>query len=316
MSEQIPTFLTNLQQLATEPFHRGVSLAQVAARIESIDLGDSPGSMRASFAKLLLGNGSSAPAGTSLNLGGSDGLLIRPSLDNAVDNKNGASPRLVWFHGGGYVFGSPQTHSRLGAAMAAATGQRVFLPHYRLAPEHPWPAQLEDALAVVRALQDRDQRVALAGDSAGAHLALVTALTLAREQRPVDALALCSPNTDRSGLSATRKANTPRDPMNDDEQDRRLAKLAFGHTPLNSPQLSPLLDDLSLLPPTHIEVGEREVLLDDARLLAQRGQAAGRDISCHIEPDVFHMWQLWTPWLASANASVERIAVFLHKHLG
>lgn len=168
---------------------------------------------------------------------------------------------------------------------------------------------------VVRALQGSGQRVALAGDSAGGHLALTTALALAREGHPVAALLLCSPNTDRSGLNTTRRANSPRDPMNDDDQDTALARLAFGNMPEAHPQVSPLLDDLSLLPPTHIEVGENEVLQDDALLLASRGRSAGAPVECHVERGVLHMWQLWTPWLAPANTSIARLAAFLRKQL-
>lgn len=305
--------MANLRRLAVEPFHGTVSLDQVAARIEAMDLGDRPPIMRECFARLLLGDCADAPApvGTMLKLGGIKGLLLTPSLDGAERGEDCGQPGVVWFHGGGYVFGSPQTHWRLGAAIAAMTGEYVFLPCYRLAPEHPWPAQLDDALAVVRAVQGAGGRVALGGDSAGGHLALTAALALAREGRPVAALGLCSPNTDRSGLNTTRTAQSAGDPMNDDEQDRALARLAFGVTVPDHPQLSPLLDDLSVLPPTHLEVGECEVLRDDSRLLASWGTEAGADISVHVEPGHYHMWQLWTPWLESANASVARMAAFV-----
>ena len=176
-------------------------------------------------------------------------------------------------------------------------GVLVILPRYRLAPEHPWPAQLADGLDVLRAAQDAGQRVAVAGDSAGGHLALTVALALGRDGRPPAALALFSPNTDRTGLSDTRKANTPRDPMNADEDDRSLAQMVFG--------------DLSLLPPTHVEIGDREVLLGDSQVLAQRANEAGATISLHVEPGAFHMWQLWTPWLPAADVSLRRAAAFL-----
>lgn len=225
--------LSMLHRLADEPFQGCVSCDEVAARIEANVLGDTPPDMRESFAQLLLGGAADAPSpvGSAVKLGGIDGLLIAPSCDDANDVAVDRAPGLVWFHGGGYVFGSPETHWRVGAAIATMAARAVFLPRYRLAPEHPWPAQLDDALTVVRALQHDGQRVALAGDSAGGHLALTTALALAREGRPVAALLLCSRNTDRSGLNTTRGANDPRDPMNDDAQDTALARLAFGDTP-------------------------------------------------------------------------------------
>lgn len=307
-----------LRRLSDEPFHGCVSRDEVAARIEASNLGDSAPVMRQSFARLVLGAAADAPppVGSAAKFGGIDGLLIPPSFDDANDVEARRAPDLVWFHGGGYVFGSPATHWRVGAAIAAMAAIAVFLPRYRLAPEHPWPAQLDDALAVVRALQRDGQHVARAGDSAGGHLALTTALVLAREGHPVAALLLCSPNTDRSGLNTTRRANSSRDPMNDDAQDTALARLAFGDMPAEHPQVSPLLDDLSLLPPTHIEVGEDEVLRDDALMLAQRGRSVGASIGCHVERGVFHMWQLWTPWLEPANTSIARLAAFARNRLG
>ncbi len=306
-----------LLRLADTPFHGCVSPEEVVARIMAADLGDSVPDMRKAFARLLLGDAADTPPpiGSAVKFGGIDGLLIPPRLGGATETAADRTPDVVWFHGGGYVFGSPETHWRVAAAIAAMAARSVFVPRYRLAPEHPWPAQLDDALAVVRALQRDGRRVSLAGDSAGGHLALTTALALAREGHPVAALLLCSPNTDRSGLNTTRQANSPRDPMNDDAQDTALARLAFGDMALEHPQVSPLLDDLSLLPPTHIEVGDNEVLADDALLLAHRGQSMGASIACHVERDVFHMWQLWTPWLEPANTSIARSAAFLQHHL-
>ncbi|MDX1531343.1 MAG: alpha/beta hydrolase fold domain-containing protein, partial [Rhodothermales bacterium] len=248
---------TSAARPADGPFQGRVSFADVAERIESIDLGDEPVTMRERFARLIRGGqaGQEPPVGTSETVGGVDTLVVPPP-----DGASGAA-RVVWFHGGGYVFGAPETHWRPAAALAAAVAAPVVLPRYRLAPEHPWPAPLDDALAVARALQDVGHPVAFAGDSAGGHLALVAALTLAREGRPVTALALFSPNTDRTGLSDTRAAHSDRDPMNDAAQDRALAALAFGARPYDHPQASPVLDDLALLPSTHVEVGDREVLL-------------------------------------------------------
>ncbi len=309
--------LSVLRQLDDAPCHGSMSRDEVVARIAANPLGDSPPVMRQSFSQLLLGTAADAPpaVGGVMQWGGIDGLLIPSSFDSAKKIHAGPAPIVVWFHGGGYVFGSPQTHWRLGTAIAAMAGCTVFLPRYRLAPEHPWPAQLDDALAVVRALQRVGRPVALGGDSAGGHLALTTALALARESHPVAALLLCSPNTDRSGLNTTRSANSPHDAMNDDAQDTALARLAFGNMAPEHPQVSPLLDDLALLPPTHIEVGENEVLRDDTLLLARRGRAAGARVGYHLERGVFHMWQLWTPWFEPANTSLGRLAAFVRNQL-
>nr|WP_281494125.1 alpha/beta hydrolase [Jannaschia sp. S6380] len=215
-------------------------------------------------------------------------------------------PPVVWFHGGGYVFGAPATHSRIGRYLADTHGLAVHLPRYRLAPEHPWPAQLDDALS---AIPDGPTPI-LAGDSAGGHLALVTALRMARDGRAPRALLLFSPNTDRTEQSGTRRSMEDGDPMVDDAADRRLARMCFGDRDPADVQVSPLLDDLSRLPPTWIEVGTPEVLLDDARLLHARGQAAGADIGIAVTPGLLHMAQIWAPWWDEACRSLDRAAAF------
>lgn len=283
------------------------TFADVAARIAAIPVdGGTPAAMRAQFATLLTGD---APGDQPLpTVGGVEVLRLPASAP-------GPDACAVWFHGGGYVFGSPTTHRRAAAAFARHAGLDVYVPRYRLAPEHPWPAPLHDARAVVHALQDEGRRVVLAGDSAGGHLALVTALACARADRPVAALALFSPNTDRTGLSITRAANDAHDPMVSDADDRHLARLTFQGLPDAHPHVSPLLDTLGLLPPAHVEVGAREVLLGDSRLLADRATRAGADVALHVEPEAFHMWQVWTPYLPEADASLARAAAFVRARL-
>lgn len=304
--------MADLGESYAAPFPGRVTFDEVEARVESIDLGDTPEAMRAAFARLIRGDaaGMPPPFATAGEIGGVEGLTVAPPDAEA----DGEPPRVVWFHGGGYVFGSPETHARAAAAFASRLDEPVFLPRYRLAPEHVWPAQRDDGLAAVRAVLDAGRDLVLVGDSAGGHLALVVALALAKEGHAAAALVLFSPNTDRTGRSDTRKANTPHDPMNADEDDRDLAHHAFGDRPDDDPDVSPLLDDLSLLPPTRVEVGDREVLLGDARLLAAYGRDA--EVALHVEPGAFHMWQLWTPWLPAADASLDRAAAFVRERLG
>lgn len=284
------------------PFTTPTGRAQIVAHIRRHPLGREPQEQRANFVRLTLGtaNGSAQPARQSIALGGA-----------------GTRGTLVYFHGGGYSFGSPQTHERIGRALAQRSGLRVVLPAYPLAPEARWPAQLDAAVvAVRREARAHDAPVLLAGDSAGGHLALVTALALARVGKPVAGLLLFSPNTDRSGLSRTRERNDALDPMVDDAGDRALAQRCFGALPVLHPQVSPLLDDMSLLPPLYIEVGAQEVLLDDSRLLARRARQAGRPVTLHVVPNGLHMGQLWTPWWPQANASLDRAADFIRSTVG
>ena len=298
------------------PFDREVSIQEVADRIATVPIDGSPADMRRAYEWLLRGtaSGTTIPVGRPARVGQVQGWAFPPGDGHAAPD---VEIRSVWFHGGGYVFGSPETHWRAVATYAAALGETVFVPRYQLAPEALWPAPLQAGLDVCRAILDRGLRLSVCGDSAGGHLTLTTALALARENRQPTVAAVLSPNADRTGLSDTREPNSETDAMNNDEDDRRCASISTG--PLDVPDddvtISPLVDDLSLLPPIHIEVGGTEVLLGEARILAERAREAGVQASLHVEPDAFHMWQLWAPWLPEATASIERAAAFVRGHL-
>ena len=241
--------------------------------------------MRAAFERLM----GETPEGEELEVGGRPALAL------------GTGRAVLFLHGGGYVFGSPRSHMRA-VARLAASGLRVVAPSYRLAPEHVWPAQLEDALAAFDALRPDG----VAGISAGGHLALRVAL-----ERDVGRLALLSPNTDRSGLSQTREANSESDAMNDDADDRRLGDMALGHLADRDSVKSPLLSDLSGLPPLHVSVGSDEVLLDDALLLARAAGRARRETALHVTQGAFHMAHLWPDAIPEAGAALDRVGAFL-----
>jgi acetyl esterase/lipase len=282
------------------PFDGPVDRAAIVARIEAHPLGETPGEMRERFARLVLGEDDappSPPEGLRLTRG-AQGLVVAPAA-----SENG--PPLIWLHGGGYVFGSPETHLRIAYHLAARHGLTVHLPRYGLAPEAPWPAQLHGMLEMLP-----EGPFALAGDSAGGHLALNLAL-----RREAVALVLCSPNTDRSGRSGTRNAMEGGDPMVDDAGDRRLAALTFGDRAAKDPEVSPLLGDLSRLPPLWIEAGRPETLLDDARMLHRAARASGVETSLHVTDGFLHMGQLWAPWWPPACASLDRIGAFVRDRL-
>ena len=248
---------------------RPTDITAVRARIEDRPVEGSTEDMRAAFEALA----GPQPPCEQVRIGGRGALAV------------GDGPEVVLFHGGGYVFGSPASHLTLASALAER-GLRVLLPSYRLAPEHPWPAQLTDALAVLDALETP----LLAGISAGGHLALNAAL--ARPGR-VGALAVLSPNTDRSGRSATRGTNSDSDAMNSDEDDARLAGMAMGHVAPDDPAASPILADLSTLPPLWVGAWVDEMLLDDALLLARAGGLAGVEAVLDVRAGHFHMAELW-----------------------
>ncbi|WP_420456946.1 alpha/beta hydrolase [Rubrivirga sp.] len=299
------------------PFDAPVTFDDVAERIGSVPIDGTPDEMRRAYAWLIRGDalGRPIPVGRPARIGQVQGWAVPPGRD--AETASDVEIRVVWLHGGGYVFGSPETHWRAAATFAARLGETVFMPRYPLAPEALWPAPLRDALDVARAVQDRGLALAVVGDSAGGHLTLGTVLQLAREGRPATVAAVFSPNADRTGLSDTREPNSETDAMNNDEDDRRCASISTG--PVDLPDddvtISPLVDDLSLLPPLWVEVGGTEVLLGEAQILAEKGKEAGAQVELHVEPDAFHMWQLWTPWLAEADASLQRAAGFVADHL-
>ena len=231
----------------------------------------------------------------------------------------GSAPRptLMYIHGGGFVGGSPLTHRPITAALALR-GLRVFAPDYRLAPEHPFPAPLDDVVVAwraLRALHDTDapgQRLTVAGDSAGGNLALALMLSLrAAGERLPDAAALFSPGTDITGASPSVAGNTGRDPMFDGPSLEHLVRayLGPGDDPAN-PLISPLLADLTGLPPLLVHVSSEEVLRDDGLRLAEKARAAGVSVEAVVWPVVPNGWQL-LGWVPEARRSLERAAAFL-----
>ncbi len=226
---------------------------------------------------------------------------------------------VLYLHGGAYTGGSCITHRAAAARLAQAARRSVFNLAYRLAPEHPFPAALDDALAAYRALRaaSAGAGVALAGDSAGAGLALALAIRL-REQgeAPPVALALMSPWTDltlRNETHATKAAVDPYFPSR--ERLQMAAALYAGDTPLDHPLVSPQYAQLHALPPTLIHVGEREALLDDSLVLAECMVAQGSTVSLRRFPGMWHVWQMLGGWMPEADASLQELGLFLDRNL-
>ncbi|MCU1691742.1 MAG: 6-hexanolactone hydrolase [Frankiales bacterium] len=226
----------------------------------------------------------------------------------------GADPAhtLLYLHGGAYVAWSPRTHRELAARLARAAGCVAVVPDYRLAPEHPYPAAVEDVVAVHRSLSGP---TVLAGDSAGGGLALalLQRLRAAAAPQPV-AVALLSPWTDLTLSDPEVHALAVDDVMLDLERTGRSARQYAGTTELTHPELSPVGMDLQGLPPLHLEVGTAELLLPDSRRLAARARDAGVDVTLHEQAGMPHVW----PFLAStpeAHSSTDRVGAFLRGHL-
>jgi monooxygenase len=226
-----------------------------------------------------------------------------------------ATGTLLYLHGGGFVGCSPRTHRPLTAAFARQ-GFRVFVPDYRLAPEHPFPAAIDDAVAAWRGLrQQHAGPIALAGDSAGGNLALTLMLSLrdAGESLPAGA-ALFSPATDMTGGSASIEGNADLDAMFDGHGLHHFADAYLAGQDPAQPLASPVRADLSGLPPLLVHVGAQEALRDDSVRLAQSARAAGVQVQLRVWPTVPHVWQLLV-MVPEARESVREAAQFLHMQL-
>jgi epsilon-lactone hydrolase len=231
-----------------------------------------------------------------------------------------ASPARVvlYLHGGGYVIGSITTHRELCARIARAAAARVLVIDYRLAPEHPFPAAVEDAVAAYRWLiaQVPPEAVAIGGDSAGGGLTLATLLALRDRGMSLPAAGiLLSPWTDLAltGESLTSRASL--DPMiAGAEGIRGMAQSYMGQADPRNPLVSPLYGDLTSLPPLLIQVGTSEVLFDDSTRLDAKARAAGVDVTLEAWNDMIHVFQVFASMLAEGEQAIEKIGAFVQAH--
>jgi monoterpene epsilon-lactone hydrolase len=230
----------------------------------------------------------------------------------------GDSPVILYLHGGGYCVGSTNSHRPITASLVKFTGCAVYSADYRLAPEHPHPAALDDALAVYRALLAAGhRRLILAGDSAGAGLALATALALRDAAlAPPQALLLLSPWADLSCSGATMQTQAAQDPMLSAGVLTRWAREYLGALPPEHPACSPLFGELRGLPPVLIQVGRDEVLLDDSLRLQQRLQQAGVPVQLQVVEGMWHDFHLHVGTLAEADQAFADIDRYLRDVMG
>ena len=252
-----------------------------------------------------------APAGVQVQpaqIGGCPGEWLRPA-------GAAANSVLLYLHGGAYITGSCHTHRGLAGHVAKAAGLDCFLLDYRLAPENPFPAAVDDAHAAYLALHAQYplRTIVLAGDSAGGGLALALAMRLrdAGDVAP-GAMALLSPWTDLTLSLPTHQSKAAVDPFFPDTSTLSMAaQLYAGSTDLKHPWASPHFGALHGLPRTLIHVGEHEALLGDARALAAKLQAAGSAVQLQEFQGMWHVWQIFASRFAEADASVKQLGAFL-----
>ena len=226
-------------------------------------------------------------------------------------------PVVYYLHGGGYISGSAKSCRPITATLARHLTTRVFGLDYRLAPEHRFPAGLDDAMAGYRWLLESGvspKSIALVGDSAGGGMTLALALRLRDAGEPLPACLVClSPWTDMTGNSQSLTTNSERDSMFVGSDIARYADVYLGDQSRENPLASPLLADLRGLPPLLIQVGRDEVLLDDARSLHAKIQGAGGSTTLHIYENVPHGWHYGAPFVPETRAALREVAEFIER---
>lgn len=221
----------------------------------------------------------------------------------------------IWLHGGGYVFGTQLSHGSMVAEGARATGFPILHPQYRRAPEHPFPAALEDAVAVYASVLDEGRspdQVVMIGDSAGGGLALATILAARDRGLPAPrAVACISPWTDLACTGETFRSIGDDDPMVSTSVTLRVQQAYLAGAAADTPYASPLYGDVHGFPPVLIQVGERELLRSDAERFAAKLAAAGSPVRLEVWPGMVHVWHLHHTRLAKGREGLARLGAFL-----
>jgi monoterpene epsilon-lactone hydrolase len=227
---------------------------------------------------------------------------------------------LLYLHGGGYVICSPDTHREMVAHLARASGCRVLLLDYRLAPEFPFPAAVEDAVAAYRWLLAQGypaRGLAVAGDSAGGGLTVAALVAFRYLGLPMPGAAVCfSPWTDLACTGETLASKASEDPIVSRPLLEQLAETYLAGADPRSPLASPLYADLRGLPPLLVQVGTAETLLDDSRRLADRCREVGVEVSLEEWEGMPHVWHFFVFFLPEAQQAIARAGQFLRQHLG
>jgi acetyl esterase/lipase len=226
-------------------------------------------------------------------------------------------PLILYLHGGAWVLGWFPVHRRMVANLCLASGLRAFAVDYRVAPEHTFPAALDDCVAAYRWLVGNNippREIVIAGDSAGGNLTLTTMMSLRDAGDPMPVLGVCiSPSTDLEGTGETFR--TKKDPVLTPEFVLGMRRLYAAGCDLKAPMLSPLFGALRGLPPLLVHAGGEEMLLSDSTRLADAARSAGVDVSLVVWPGMWHVWHLMAPMLPEARQAIAGIAEFIRQRL-
>ncbi len=256
--------------------------------------------------------------------------LPRPRHVDYVDTTVGNVPAIVatptrqpperhvlYLHGGGYIVGSPRSHIAMAARLARRAAAAASVIDYRLAPEHPFPAAVEDCVAAYRAIAGETDPglITIAGDSAGGGAALATLVALRDAGDPLPASAvLFSPWLDLTASGESYRTKADVDPVIDVDKIAVTALQYAAGTPLDHPGVSPLFADLAGLPPMLVQAGTDEALLSDSTALAERAAAAGTDVVIDVRDEMWHVYQMFAGWVPEATEALVDAAAFMRGH--
>lgn len=226
---------------------------------------------------------------------------------------------VLYLHGGAYTAGSCASHRNAVSHIARAAGIRLLMPEYRLAPEHPFPAALEDGLAAYRWLLERGtdpRKVILAGDSAGGGLALAVMVAARDEGMPLPgAASLISAWTDLAATGGSLKSRNDKDPWFDADEIAPMARHYHQDTDPRHPLVSPLYASLEGLPPLMLQVGDHEVLLNDSTRVAEKAREAGVDVTLRVWPAMWHVWHFFVGRMPEAKQAILEMAAFMEARM-
>ena len=231
----------------------------------------------------------------------------------------GPAPKsiIMYLHGGAWVLGWYHNHRVLAAYIGRACRSRVVAVDYRLAPEHPFPASLDDCLTVYRRLINdgiKPEHIVIAGDSVGANLTLAVLFTLRDTKEPLPAAAVCiCPMTDLAFNG--NSYYTQKDALLTAEFARSMSSHYVGDQDVYNPLISPHYGDLKGLPPLLIHAGKDEIMLNDAERLADNARRAGVDVTFTVWTKMWHVWHILVPYLPEAIQAINEIGSFVHRHI-
>ncbi len=226
---------------------------------------------------------------------------------------------VLYLHGGAYTIGSPRTHRDIAARISKAAGVRTLLIDYRLAPEHPHPAAVQDVVAAYRWMLEyglSPHNIAIAGDSAGGGLAIAALVSLRDTGEPLPAAAVClSPWTDLQGTGESMTTHIDADPFLSPEWLQLMAKHYVANNDPRMPLISPIHADLHDLPPVLIQVGSDEILLSDSMRLAESARQAGVKTTLDVWEGMWHVWHFFAGQMPEGKRAMKIVGTYIRSHL-